>query len=74
MEGVLPELLHYYDTEVVKMISESYGLAPMDAFRRFVGSRTCAMLRDLDTWLFEFGPAGIFDIHVPPGGDRERLF
>ena len=60
--GYLPELLYYYDSEVVRMIVEKYDFLPMDAFRAFVASTTYAMLRDPGMWLYEFGPAGVFDI------------
>lgn len=56
------EILDYYDVEVVKQISEKYGFAHIDALRKFLASKTYAMLTDARYGMCQFGPPGIFDI------------
>ena len=62
MSNMMPELMDYYDLEVTKLIVEKYRMSNMDALRRFLISKTHEMLRDTEMGLFEFGPAGIFDM------------
>lgn len=57
-----PEILDFYDTEVVKMMVAKYGYAERDALSRFLESRTYAMLVNPEMGMCQFGPAGIFDI------------
>lgn len=57
-----PNSLYYYDHGVTDLIMEKYGLARMDALRKFVESKTHALLEDQDYGLSSFGCAGIFDI------------
>lgn len=56
------EILDYYDEEVTQLIVEKYNYAPMDALRLFLFSQTYQMLSDAELELWEFGPAGIFDM------------
>lgn len=56
------EVLDYYDEEVVKLISEKYGFSQMEALRRFLDSETYLMLADAQMQMWDFGPAGIFDM------------
>ncbi len=62
MNRLAPELVEYYDEEVVKMISEKYGYSQMDALRLFVKSRTHELLEDEDMGMTMFGAGGVFDI------------
>lgn len=57
-----PESLAYYDRAVTDQIMQKYGLDRETALRRFVTSRTHAMLEDNDYGLFSVGAPGIFDI------------
>ena len=59
----LPDFaLDYYDQQVTTMISDKYGMAPMDAARAFIVSQTHALLEDQGCALWDFGASGVFDI------------
>ncbi|MCD7855111.1 MAG: hypothetical protein LUG66_05810 [Clostridiales bacterium] len=62
MKRLDPEIIDYYNTEVLKMISEKYDMPPMEALRAFVCSETHEMLEDAEMGMTEFGAGGIFDI------------
>lgn len=62
MNRMIPEVMNYYDQAVSAMISEKYGLAPMDTLRAFMSSQTHALLQDKENGLGSFGAEGIFDI------------
>ncbi len=36
MKRLEPEVIDYYNNEIVTMIAEKYGLSPMEAFKVFV--------------------------------------
>ncbi len=55
-------IMDYYNTEVVKMISQKYGFTPMQAFRSFAGSEIHKMLSDKKYEMWEFGAPAIFDM------------
>lgn len=55
-------LLTYYNTEIVQMIADKYGLSEMDALRRFIGSETYRMLIDPELEMWDFSPCGLFDM------------
>jgi len=57
-----PNSLHYYDHAVTDLIMEKYGLDRMDALRKFVESKTHALLEDPAADMMSFGCHGIFDI------------
>lgn len=57
-----PEILDFYDTEVIGRIMEKYGYSEKDACSLFLESRTYKMLVNQDMGLCQFGPAGIFDM------------
>ena len=44
MNKVLPFILDYYDREVSQMISKKYGFPIMDAYKKFMFSKTYEML------------------------------
>ena len=44
MNRMIPEVMNYYDQTVSAMISEKYGLAPMDALRTFTSFQTHVLL------------------------------
>ena len=55
MKKLAPEVVAYYDGEVVKMIAEKYGDSHMEALRQFVMSKTHELLEDEDTGMTAFG-------------------
>ena len=57
-----PEIIDYYNEEVVVMISDKYGYTYMDALRAFVCSKTHELLETEDSGLTSFGAGGVFDI------------
>ena len=62
MKKLAPEVVAYYDGEVVKMIAEKYGYSHMEALRQFVMSKTHELLEDEDTGMTAFGAGAVFDI------------
>lgn len=62
MNRLEPEIIDYYNNEIVRMIMEKYGLEPMDAFKQFVESRTHEMLEDTNYGMTDFGAGAIFEI------------
>ena len=62
MKRLEPEIVDYYDREVVKMIAEKYGYSLMDALRQFVISRTHEMLENAETGMTTFGAGAVFEI------------
>ena len=62
MKKLAPEVVDYYDGEVVKMIAEKYGYSHMEALRLFVTSKTHELLEDEDTGMTAFGAGAVFDI------------
>lgn len=62
MKRLEPEIIDYYNSEVVMMISEKYGLSQMDAFKLFVGSRTHEMLENEEYGMTDFGAEALFEI------------
>ena len=57
-----PEILDYYNNEVVRMMIEKYCLEPMQAFKLFAESKTHEMLENTAYGMTEFGAAAIFEI------------
>ena len=57
-----PEIVDYYDVQVVRMIAEKYGFSQMESLRQFVLSRTHELLEDEETGMTAFGAGGVFDI------------
>lgn len=62
MRKMMSEVLQYYDKEVVRMIIEKYNVEPMEAIRRFISSKTHAMLENTEYEMGEFGCPAIFDM------------
>lgn len=62
MEKVIPEILDYYDKEVVQSISQKYGYSHFDALRLFVSSETHHMLENPKLEMQEFAPGALFDM------------
>ena len=62
MKRLEPEIVDYYDNEVVEMISDKYGLSQMDALKSFVCSKTHEMLENEDCGMTDFGAEAIFEI------------
>ena len=62
MKRLEPEVVDYYDNEVVMMIAEKYGLSQMEALKSFVSSKTHEMLENEDCGMTDFGAEAIFEI------------
>ena len=62
MNRLEPEIIDFYDREVIKMIAEKYGYSQMEAMRQFIFSRTHELLENADTGMTSFGAGGVFDI------------
>ena len=62
MNKVLPFILDYYDREVSQMISQKYGYSAMDAYKKFMFSKTYEMLSNPELQMSDFSCFGIFDM------------
>lgn len=54
MKRLEPEIIDYYNGEVVQMIIDKYGYSQMDALREFVFSETHEMLENEENGLTSF--------------------
>ena len=57
-----PEMLDFYDTEVIRRIVEKYGYEEKDAGSLFFSSKTYSKLADPELRMWQFGPDGVFDM------------
>ena len=62
MNRASPDMLDYYDEEVVRRIVEKYGYDEREALSLFLLSQTYQMLANPDMAMWQFGPGGIFNI------------
>ena len=62
MTELQADINSYYDKEIVRMINEKYGIAPMRALESYLGSETYHMFNDPELEMTEFSPLGIFDM------------
>lgn len=62
MNRLSPDILDYYDEEVVRRIVEKHGYGEQEALALFLRSKTYRMLSDPELRMTQFGPGGIFDI------------
>ena len=62
MNKLEPELIDFYDGEVVKMMSEKYGFSLMEALHQFIFSRTHELLENAETGMSSFGAGAVFEI------------
>jgi hypothetical protein len=62
MKRAEPEVIDYYNGEVVMMIAEKYGLSQMDALKAFATSKTHEMLENVDCGMTDFGAKALFEI------------
>ena len=56
MKRLEPEVIDYYDSEVVTMMVTKYGMGYMEALKSFVNSETHRMLENSD------GAGALFDM------------
>lgn len=54
--------LDYYNKNVIRRITEKYGMEPMDAARSFLTSRTHEMLEDPECAMWDFSERAVFDM------------
>lgn len=57
-----PEIIDYYNSEVMMMIIEKYGLDQMTALKAFVDSKTHEILEDEDCGMTDFVAGAVFEI------------
>ena len=57
-----PEIIDYYNNEVVSMIVDKYGINHMEELRIFVDSKTHEMLENSENGMTEFGAKAILEI------------
>ena len=62
MNRLDPEIIDYYDCEVIQMIAEKYGFSQMEALKEFICSKTHEMLENADFGMTEFGAGALLDI------------
>lgn len=62
MKTLDPEILDFYDVEVIRRIVEKYNYDEREAGEHFLNSKTYAMLANPEMEMWQFGPEGIFDI------------
>ena len=74
MKRLDPDIIEYYDSEVVMMIVEKYGFSPMEALKEFVVSKTHVMLENEECGMTEFGAGALFEIweFEKINGDRRK--
>ena len=56
------EELFLYDREIVKLINEKYNISFMEAFKKFINSKTYKMLENKDLAMNYFSTLAIFDM------------
>ena len=54
MKRLEPEIIDYYNNEVIMMIAEKYGFSQMEALKAFVNSKTHEMLENEECDLLEY--------------------
>ena len=62
MTRLSPDILDFYDAEVVRRIVEKHGYGEREALALFLRSQTYRMLSDPEMRMTQFGPEAIFDI------------
>lgn len=62
MKKEVPFILSYYDREITSMISVKYGFGFLESLRKLFDSDTYQMLSNPELEMWEFSPAGIFDM------------
>jgi hypothetical protein len=62
MKRLEPEIIDFYNNEVVRMIADKYGYDQMEALRRFVHSETHEILENKDSGLIAFGAGAVLEI------------
>ncbi len=73
----IPYILQFYDKELALLISNKYGYPIMDSYRKFLFSKTYQMLCNPELEMWEFSPAGIFDMweaELVTGEPRNSLY
>ena len=62
MNDEMTYVLTFYNEKVAQMIIEKYNIAPLEALRKFLFSKTYKMLSDTELEMWDFSPFGIFDM------------
>ena len=77
MNKVLPFILDYYDREVSQMICQKYGLSIMEAYKKFMFSKTYEMLSNPELQMWDFSCFGIFvmwEAEQRTGDPRDSIY
>ncbi|MCL2184067.1 MAG: hypothetical protein FWB85_11440 [Chitinispirillia bacterium] len=77
MKRVSSETLYFYDSWVIPIIRDKYGLDDEQAMRKFISSETYKMLTDEEMKLFRESPLVIFDMYrcdVETGNPRNSSY
>lgn len=77
MKMVQAYLNYHYTVEICDMISEKYNMQQMDALRRYLASKSCAMFVDPELEMLDVPPAGVFDmweVEQVTGDPRNSLY
>ena len=62
MNRLSPEILDYYDEEVVSRIVGKHGYSEREALALFLRSKTYRLLSNPEMGMTQFGPEAIFNI------------
>lgn len=62
MKEYMSLFLDYYDKEIIKMIVSKYGYSYIEAFRKFLNSKTYKMISNIKLEMWEFGCPAIFEM------------
>ena len=68
LKTALPLILDYYDREVSQMICQKYGYSAMDAYKKFMFSKTYEMLCNPELQMWDFSCFGILTCGNPNKG------
>lgn len=62
MNKLSSNYLIYNDKEIVKAIMEKYDIPFLEAYKKFLNSRTYNMLEDKNLEMYEFSALAMFDM------------
>ena len=57
-----PDIIDFYNSQVVKMIMDKYGYSELEAVKQFVLSKTHELLENADCGMTSFGAGAVLEI------------
>ena len=57
-----PDIIDFYNSQVVKMIMDKYGYSELEAVKQFVFSKTHELLENTDCGMTSFGAGDVLEI------------